>query len=93
MDKQDKIKGTLLFMKQLSKEKIAEYIVNQSDTIEGLQAINEEWVKAFKEIYKKKDACGVSKESMEEILKTPYYKEHPNCKFAKKLRKELKRRL
>jgi len=52
---EEKVLGTLMFIRKTSERELAELIVRQSAAIDGLSKNNSTFIKTFHEIYKKTD--------------------------------------
>lgn len=51
---EEKIEGTILFIRHTPERELAEFIVLQSEAIEGLSRNNNSYIKAFRELYQNK---------------------------------------
>lgn len=52
----DRIKGTLLFIQRVSPERLAEFICNLQDAVDGLSANNQEYQREFRKVLEERAA-------------------------------------
>jgi len=50
---EEKILGIIMFIRSVTERELAEFIINQSDAIDGLSKNNRSFVKAFHKMYNK----------------------------------------
>jgi len=51
---EDAVVGTILFIRSVSERELAEFIVHQTDAIEGLTKNNKSFIKVYKDLQNKK---------------------------------------